>query len=549
MLEIYTCFQGEGIRVGTPMVMVRLAGCTVGCRYCFVGSTQISMPKSKTIQDVVVGDEVYSYDEATKEVVLRPVTKLYRRLVDPSEMIKITLGSGQNNDALFVTKDHPVFIRGEWVRAGDVKVGDEIYHLTPSVRQTVYNTANLRTEETVKLSKERRSETIRLNPIRRSSEQKKRYSDAKANFYRKNSHRRPVGSKNSNWRGGAVQRHYSSLCPPELRQQVIEECQSTCQLCGAEDSRVLHHKNFDSTDHRRENLTCLCRSCNSTLNGGKHPSQQELSMQVRNGRVVTKVEGLTPHMVSRLSVDKTSKGQIEVFNIEVEGTHTYFANTCLAHNCDTRYSWKANQGNRMTPQELIDAVLAFGLKEVSLTGGEPLEHPIKVVREFLRLCYMNDLRVTIETSGVSGNPLFKPDDLMIFTTKRSLLMSIAPKLPTAECRYEMCDLDLWIMTILTANQGELQFKFVVNNVSQIEDVLSMIRGVNAYVPRPVNVILQVESDITVRDLDDFRAFQMHAYSRLMMEYLRIPREVPAWAQIRILPQLHSTVYGPKARMI
>lgn len=203
----------------------------------------------------------------------------------------------------------------------------------------------------------------------------------------------------------------------------------------------------------------------------------------------------------------------------------------------------------MTPQELIDTVLAFGLKEVSLTGGEPLEHPIKVVREFLRLCYMNDLRVTIETSGVSGNPLFKPDDLMIFTTKRSLLMSIAPKLPTAECRYEMCDLDLWIERIVTTNQGELQFKFVVNNVSQIEDVLSMIRGVNAYVPRPVNVILQVESDITVRDLDDFRAFQMHAYSRLMTEYLRIPREVPAWAQIRILPQLHSTVYGPKARLI
>jgi len=34
VIEIYKAAQGEGMRVGQPTVFVRLAGCTVGCRWC-----------------------------------------------------------------------------------------------------------------------------------------------------------------------------------------------------------------------------------------------------------------------------------------------------------------------------------------------------------------------------------------------------------------------------------------------------------------------------------------------------------------------------------
>jgi len=32
--DIYRCIQGEGVLAGTPMVMVRLQGCSVGCPWC-----------------------------------------------------------------------------------------------------------------------------------------------------------------------------------------------------------------------------------------------------------------------------------------------------------------------------------------------------------------------------------------------------------------------------------------------------------------------------------------------------------------------------------
>lgn len=32
--DIYLCIQGEGCLAGTPMVLIRLHGCSVGCPFC-----------------------------------------------------------------------------------------------------------------------------------------------------------------------------------------------------------------------------------------------------------------------------------------------------------------------------------------------------------------------------------------------------------------------------------------------------------------------------------------------------------------------------------
>ncbi len=52
---IYPCIQGEGCLTGTPMVLVRLQGCLVGCTWCDTKETWETNKNNKTllIQDVV----------------------------------------------------------------------------------------------------------------------------------------------------------------------------------------------------------------------------------------------------------------------------------------------------------------------------------------------------------------------------------------------------------------------------------------------------------------------------------------------------------------
>lgn len=70
--------------------------------------------------------------------------------------------------------------------------------------------------------------------------------------------------------------------------------------------------------------------------------------------------------------------------------------------CDTKYSWPADGGTALTWAALRDAVGAGPMRNVVVTGGEPLEHPDfpGLVRELKRL----GRRVEVETSGVLAPP-------------------------------------------------------------------------------------------------------------------------------------------------
>jgi 7-carboxy-7-deazaguanine synthase len=48
--EVFVSYQGEGLLVGRRQVFVRLAGCTVGCRYCDTGWA-FAVPRSVVLPD------------------------------------------------------------------------------------------------------------------------------------------------------------------------------------------------------------------------------------------------------------------------------------------------------------------------------------------------------------------------------------------------------------------------------------------------------------------------------------------------------------------
>lgn len=83
---------------------------------CFVAGTSISIANGfKFIEDICVGDNVISYDEDLEIKEISTVTKTFKHISDRYLVI---------NDYLKVTPNHPIFLDGIWVNAGDLVIGD-----------------------------------------------------------------------------------------------------------------------------------------------------------------------------------------------------------------------------------------------------------------------------------------------------------------------------------------------------------------------------------------------------------------------------------------
>ena len=78
------------------------------------------------------------------------------------------------------------------------------------------------------------------------------------------------GSKNPNWQNGKSFEEYGIEFNKELKQQVLERDNYTCQCpnCTSlnETDLHIHHIDYDKTNNNLENLITLCNSCHSKTN-------------------------------------------------------------------------------------------------------------------------------------------------------------------------------------------------------------------------------------------------------------------------------------------
>lgn len=63
--------------------------------------------------------------------------------------------------------------------------------------------------------------------------------------------------------------------------------------------------------------------------------------------------------------------------------------------CDTKYSYEG--GHEMSVEEIMDKVLSFEIRRVTVTGGEPLIH--KDIDILLRCLLIGGFKVNVETNG------------------------------------------------------------------------------------------------------------------------------------------------------
>ncbi|BDW95727.1 hypothetical protein MACH10_14120 [Thalassospira tepidiphila] len=91
------------------------------CKLSFPAGTVVSTADgSRLIENIEVGEQVWSYDLSQKKVELRPVSKLFKRVV--SAVIALTIGS----TSVEATANHPFYLpmQQEWRLASELNIGD-----------------------------------------------------------------------------------------------------------------------------------------------------------------------------------------------------------------------------------------------------------------------------------------------------------------------------------------------------------------------------------------------------------------------------------------
>ncbi len=99
--------------------------------------------------------------------------------------------------------------------------------------------------------------------------------------------------------------------------------------------------------------------------------------------------------------------------------------------CDTAWALTGAPQMKLSESEIVEKILSFGLRNVTLTGGEPLlAKDIDVL--IRRICKEPGLRLEIETNG--SIPVWPYFDL-----ESSPVMTLDYKLPGSGCEKLMCE--------------------------------------------------------------------------------------------------------------
>lgn len=217
--------------------------------------------------------------------------------------------------------------------------------------------------------------------------------------------------------------------------------------------------------------------------------------------------------------------------------------------CDTKYSWKAEQGKDMTPSELLDRVIHDSTHtSVVLTGGEPMEHPLPLVQDFVRMMQLS-FHVTIETSAM-GIP---PEVPLVFRPGPSLLWSLSPKLSSSKTQKPFPDLIEWVNTVC-AMDHTMQLKFVISGKEDRDEVLERLRPLEKVAIENGNVDIIFQPCTKLGSDGKLTSFSPQHIRDQIADDLRWLQEVEVAEKalmaldfvgyrIRILPQLHAMLYG------
>jgi 7-carboxy-7-deazaguanine synthase len=207
--------------------------------------------------------------------------------------------------------------------------------------------------------------------------------------------------------------------------------------------------------------------------------------------------------------------------------------------CDTPYSLGKDMGGEyieMSAEQIINQIKTIGVRNVVLSGGDPLLQGKEMDPLFFLLKH-HDYFVQVETQG-----FMKPTEEAFHCTS---FWSLSPKLPSAgemESK-NWKNVDFIIDALRNDYPAEVQLKFVVSDKVDydfLKEKLTSMQAKATYIP----IIIQPEGQQLYDKPLDIMGY-LQSIDRLVGFFTA---DKTYWDDydLRILPQLHKLVWG-KAR--
>lgn len=315
-------------------------GCRFRCDFCLHEDTNVivSNGRNKKIKNITDKDKLLAFDTEKAEIVETSIVSIASREVNT--ILNIELSDGKEIKA---TSEHPFFVSGKWVNAGDLKVGDECLVVDSSDKRSFfakhYNC--MYRKDIARKSAITKAKNGHI-PYMCAEEGRKKISAAakkralspdnpmlKAENKLKAS-LRMRGDKNPCWAGGisTMYQQYPVEFSRSLKRKVKIRDNFTCQECNKylKGQRLdIHHIDYNKHNNTQCNLICLCCSCHMKTNYHREEWTQHYKGMLKH---------LTncPHYVRVKSVKKLD-GNFKVYNFRCDPYNNFFAENILTHNC------------------------------------------------------------------------------------------------------------------------------------------------------------------------------------------------------------------------
>lgn len=328
---------------------------------CFTGGTQVQVPDgARAIADVRVGDLVSSH------LGPRRVTRIYKTKVSCFNLVLLRLSNGTS---IHVTKDHPLFTDLGWLPAGvcrDRKLfsSDQLSDMRQSVRTGTDPSAGASTEGArsvllALLSHERHFphspgiETAGIGPDACNSGGSTAVE-----------RRGPVAGDAPSQGVGAGQGCRSAPPSPGRQRDGVEPGRSASRGMSPADVYVELLRTVGPEAARLSMWlqSRFWRSPTETgIGGGWRLSPYSNGPTTR----LQKDDEIT--VVGVEDYPDQERGSVRsVFNLEVEGAHTYFAGGVLVHNCTKLKGFRLKQGGKRA--QALSRVRSITERWLNLTG-------------------------------------------------------------------------------------------------------------------------------------------------------------------------------------
>ena len=324
--------------------------------------------KPKRIDQVKVGDMVMSWDK--DKMVPKKVTRTYQSVAD--KIVKVT----SSGEPVWCTPEHPFLTSNRgWINAEDLIAGDKIVHWSLSDRRKVFNPAFDPSNRVPMSQEEKDKAATRLSALWEDPE------------FREKNIERLTGAGNPMKDPATALKSFVNR-ETQIKSGLETKVEKICEglpitFVGAGDLIIQHKVPDFVVDGQKKVIevwaddslwvkksprgkewmekrkalfakegydTLFLPLVQSELKMSEHSKiREKVAEFIHNGKVVKSVEFVNEtdgRGWARLFGSKTAERIVH--NFEVEDTHTYIANGCVVHNCDTFF----DDGDWMTFNEI-----------------------------------------------------------------------------------------------------------------------------------------------------------------------------------------------------